>query len=80
MKNRWLMTMMMTVSSSCVSPMATWLPSKKPGSGQPHIMCPMEKYIRMSRKPSDQQSLRRSFGVSWSASASPSGAEGVCPP
>ena len=27
MKNFWLMTMMMTVSSSCVRPMATWLPS-----------------------------------------------------
>ena len=27
MKNFWLMTMMMTVSSNCVRPMATWLPS-----------------------------------------------------
>jgi len=39
----------------------------------------MEKYISTSRKPSDQKSLRRSFGVSWSASASaPAAGPALC--
>ena len=70
MKKRWLMTMMMIVSSISVRPMATWLPSRKPGSGQPHIMWPMERYISTSRKPTDAIRRRFSFGVSWSSSAS----------
>ena len=32
--------------------MATWLSLNQAGSGQPHIMCPMEKYISTIRKPS----------------------------
>ncbi len=31
--------------------MATWLSIRKQGSGQPHIICPMEKYISTMRKP-----------------------------
>ena len=50
--------------------MATWLPSNQWGSGQLHIMCPMEKYIRTMRKISEAMSRFFSFGVSWSASAS----------
>ena len=64
MKKRWLMTMTITVSKSCASPIATWFPSKNEGSRQPHIMCPMEIYIRTSKKPRDQNSLLLSFGVS----------------
>ena len=44
------------------APMAMWLPSNKSGSGQPHIMCPMEKYISTSRKPSEAMSRRLSTG------------------
>ena len=47
--------------------MATWLPSNQWGSGQPHIMCPMEKYIRTMRNISEAMSRFFSFGVSWSA-------------
>ena len=43
MKNFWLMTMMMPVSRSWTSPMATWLSSKNGGKGQSHIMCPIER-------------------------------------
>ena len=35
-------------------------------------MCPMEKYISTSKKPSEAMSRRFSLGVSWSASASSS--------
>ena len=45
MKNLWFITMTMTVSSSCNSPIATWFPLKKDGSGQFHIICPIETYI-----------------------------------
>ena len=72
MKNFWLITITMPASSSCTSPMAMWLPSNQRGSGQPHIMCPMEKYISTSKKPSEAISRRFSLGVSWSASASSS--------
>ena len=70
MKNRWLMTMTMAESSNSTRPTATWLPSKNPGSGKPHIMCPMDTYINTMRKPRDQRSRRRSFGVSVSFSSS----------
>ncbi len=43
---------------------------KNAGSGQPHIIWPMEKYISTSRKPRDAISRRFSLGVSWSSSAS----------
>ena len=43
--------------------MATWLPSNQPGSGQPHIMWPIEKYIRMSRKTTDAMSRFLRCGV-----------------
>ena len=70
MKNFWLMTITMPASSSCTRPMATWLPSNQCGSGQPHIMWPMEKYISTSKKPTDAMRRRFSLGVSWSARAS----------
>ena len=61
--------------------MATWLPSNQPGSGQPHIMWPIEKYIRMSRKTTDAMSRFLRCGVWWSASASVLAAAGEasCP-
>ena len=70
MKNFWLMTITMPASRSCTRPMAMWLPSNQWGRGQPHIMCPMEKYISTSRKPSDAIRRRLSLGVSWSVRAS----------
>ena len=70
MKNFWLMTMTATVSKSSSSPMATWLRAKKAGTGQPHIMCPMEKYMSTSKNPSDAISRRLRTGVSRSSSGS----------
>ena len=49
--------------------MATWLPSKNDGSGKPNIICPMEKYISITRKTTDEISLFLSFGVSVSSNA-----------
>ena len=69
-KNFWFMTITATVSRSCKSPIATWFPSKNPGSGHPHIICPIEKYMRITKNMSDAISLLRSFGVSLSTSAS----------
>ena len=66
MKNFWLMTMMMAASSSWARPMATWFPSKKAGRGQPHIICPMERYIRTAKKPKDASRRRFKTGVSRS--------------
>ena len=81
MKNSWLMTMTIPASSSWTRPMATWLPSNQPGSGQPHIMWPIEKYIRMSRKTTDAMSRFLRCGVWWSTSASVPAAAGEasCP-
>ena len=45
---------------SWISPIATWFPSKNAGSGQPHIICPMEKYMRTIRNPTEYQILRAS--------------------
>ena len=53
--------------------------SKAAGAGQPHIMWPMEKYIRISRIGTDSRSLFFSLGVSWSFSASASAQEGSPP-
>ena len=70
MKNFWLMTMTATASSIWTRATATWLPSNQAGRGQPHIICPIEKYISTSRKPREAISRRLSRGVSWSARAS----------
>ena len=64
------MTIIATVNNSCKSPIATWLLSKKCGSGHPHIMCPMETYIRTIKKPREAISRFFSTGVSLSFSAS----------
>ena len=64
--------MTMIVRSICTRPIATWLLSKKLGSGQPHIICPIEKYMRTIRNPSDAISRFFSTGVSLSRSASSS--------
>ncbi len=50
---------------------------KERGSGQPHIMWPIEKYISTSRKPSDQSSRRlqlRRFVIGQRVSARRAGA------
>ena len=74
MKNFWLMTITSADSTSCTSPMATWLPSNHLGSGQPHIMCPMEKYISGISRQSDAISRLFKTGVSRSLRASSSAA------
>ena len=50
--------------------MATWLPFKNGGSGNPHIICPIEMYISNTRKITDAISLLRIAGVSVSFKAS----------
>ena len=70
-KNFWLMTITMAVSTISTMAMARAFSASTCGRGQPHITWPMETYISTSRKPSDHRSLRRSTGVSWSASGSP---------
>ena len=81
MKNFWLITMIIPANSSWAMPIATWFPSRKAGSGQPNIICPMERYMSTIRKPRDANSRFRSLGVSLSFSASKSedGAVFVCP-
>ena len=64
------MTMTATVSKSWISPMATWFPWRKCGTGQFHIMWPMEKYMRTARKIREDHSRFFRSGVSWSARAS----------
>ena len=63
-KKRWLITMMMTVKSSWASPIATGLSARKAGAGQPHIMCPMDRYISSARNTSELNRRRLRAGVS----------------
>ena len=70
-KNLPLMTMMIRARRSSRSPRATWF-SKISGTGHPHIMCPMLKYMRTMRKTAEVISLFLSLGVSVSLSASSS--------
>ena len=53
--------------------MAMWLPSKTDGSGQFHIICPMEKYIKISKNATELISRRNNFGVWVSFSVSAAG-------
>ena len=59
--------------------MAMWLPSKADGSGQFHIVCPMEKYIKISKNTTELISRRNNFGVSVSFSGSAAGCEAAPP-
>ena len=70
MKNFWFMTMTIPASSICTMPRPIWLPSRKDGTGNPNIMCPMEKYMSTRRNPSDMKSLFLRTGVSLSLRAS----------
>ena len=72
MKNRWLITMIMPASRSSMSPIAMWLSARKDGSGHPHIICPMEKYMRINRKIREaiKRFLRAGVSVSFNSSAS----------
>ena len=74
------MTIMITVRYSCTRPIITWLPSINAGSGQFHIICPMEKYIRTSKKPTEYNKRFFKIGVSWSARASSEAAALFAPP
>ena len=53
---------------------------KDAGSGQFHIICPMEKYIRTSKKPTEYNKRFFKIGVSWSARASSEAAALFAPP
>ena len=39
--------------------MAMWLPSKADGSGQFHIICPMEKYIKISKNTTEIRNIKK---------------------
>ena len=65
-KNLRLMIMTQMAKSICTRAMATWLPTKKGGRGQPNIMCPMEKYMSTKRKPTELTRRRIILGVSRS--------------
>ena len=49
--------MIMPDNNNCSNPTATWLCSKNAGTGHPHIICPMEKYIKTIKKTKEQNSL-----------------------
>ena len=36
-----------------------WLPSKADGSGQFHIVCPMEKYIKISKNTTEIRNIKK---------------------
>ena len=77
-KNFWLIIITATARSSSNSPRNTRL-SNAFGAGQPHIPCPMEKYMRMRRIGTESRRRLLSFGVSWSFRASASAKEGEAP-
>ena len=39
--------------------MAMWLSSKADGSGQFHIVCPMEKYIKISKNTTEIRNIKK---------------------
>ena len=71
-KNFPLMIITIRASSIWVSVRARWLWTRKAGSGNPAIWCPMVMYMSTSRKPTESRSLRFSTGVSRSFRASSS--------
>ena len=71
-KNFWLMTMTRIVRSIWYNPIATWLPARKDGNGQFHIICPIDTYISGIRITTDEIRRFLNFGVSWSFSPSSS--------
>ena len=73
-KNFLLMIMQIAARIICRSASPMGLFSKNAGTGKPHIICPIEKYMRTSRNPSEVISLLLSFGVSRSFRASSSAA------
>ena len=64
------MTMTAMVSRSCTSPIAMWFPSKNFGSGHPHIIWPMEKYMSGIKRRTELTRRRFMTGVSLSFSIS----------
>ena len=70
MKNFWLITMTMADSSSSVRAMDRGLSARNDGSGQCHMVCPMEMYMSRTRNATDDTSRRTITGVSVSAKAS----------
>ena len=76
-KKRWLTTITAPVNRSCSRPMAMGSRASTAGSGQPHMLCPMERYISGSSSASDTISRTRSRGVVRSFRASAADADGV---
>ena len=72
MKNFLFITMMIKERIICSRPRPTGLSSNQAGTGQPHITCPMEKYMSTHKKPMEVRSLLMRTGVSWSSRASSS--------
>ena len=68
-KNCWLITMIIAASIICTSPIPTWLSVNHAGSGQPHIICPMEKYMSTIKNTTD--AIRRFFNSGVCVSSSP---------
>ena len=70
----------MTAMARSISkvPRNTWF-SKAAGAGQPHIMWPMEKYIRTSSIMTEKISRFLSLGVSVSLSEASSAHDGALP-
>ena len=62
-KNLPLMIITVRARISSNNPRNTWL-SKTAGAGHPHMPCPMEKYMRISRIGTEKSRRFRSFGVS----------------
>ena len=69
-KNLPFTTMITADNSSCTKPIAIGLRASHPGSGQPHMVCPMDIYMSTTSKTADTTSLFTSTGVSWSANSS----------
>ena len=46
----FLITMMIVVNNNWIRPIATWFPSKILGIGQFHIICPIDRYIKVLQK------------------------------
>ena len=66
--------MTIPASKSWSKPSATGLLWKNGGTGKPNIMCPMEKYMSISRKISDAIRRFNILGVSVSLKLSSAGA------
>ncbi len=66
MKNFWFTTITAVANKSWIIPCATWFFARISGSGQFHIICPIDTYIIGISRQTDAISRFFIFGVSWS--------------